>query len=151
MLLKLFDFRVYLYEPYTRKISVTTRAYEVEGGCLHKLECKSRQFDVTDAIDFDLEFGSMIQLTYADVVFGTRDEPFDCTVSECAIKGVTVLKVYEVLIDDFRGKLFSVMQMAQPYPSRIYADSAENLAPQKERVRKVSQLIGVPEKLVELA
>jgi len=149
MKVKAFNFSASLREPHPRQVAVETIVYAANGGGLRRLECWERGFSFElDALDFDAEFGDVLQLTTADVVRGLAGGSFECRVSECAAESA-LLKVYNVVLNGRNYKLMAAYKPAEGRLSRVYADIVTNLAPWEERVRVVSKLLGLPPRALE--
>lgn len=140
MRLKAFSFEARASEPKPLDVRVDSRAYEVRGGRAAKLSCPKRPFSLEDALDFDVEFGDTLQLTYADVVHGS----FSCRVLDCEAGGDAVIKVLDAQLSGQRVKLFIVLTVEEGGVRRVYADRITGLGEWRERVAKVSRLTSLP-------
>jgi hypothetical protein len=149
MIVKAFSFSASLSEPYPRRVAVETAVYAVSEGALRRLECRGRGFSFElDALDFDAEFGDVLQLTSADVIRGLAGGSFECRVSECDAEGA-LLKVYNATVNGRSYKLLAAYKPAEGKLLKVYADIVTNLAPWGERARAVSNLLGLAPSALE--
>ncbi|RLF05622.1 MAG: hypothetical protein DRK00_03910 [Thermoprotei archaeon] len=145
MRLKAFSFEAKASEPRPLDVRVDTRVYEARRGRAVRLRCDERPFSLDDALDFDLEFGDTLQLTYADVVHGT----FSCRVLDCDAAGDVIVKVLDARLGERRVKLFIVLAVEEGDVKRIYADRITGLGEWQERAAKISRLSSLPPSQLE--
>lgn len=137
MRVKSFNFTLKLLDPLKLEAYVKTNTYLKQGDRLLKLTGVERSFTPDDALDFDLEFGDVIQLTFSDVVRGS----FECSVTDFDLQGL-VLKVYDCDILGKKYKLFSLYS-AENCLERLYADRLVRLAPINERINELATKLGL--------
>lgn len=137
MRVKSFNFTLKLLDPLKLEAHVKTTTYLKQGDRLLKLTGVERSFTPDDALDFDMEFGDVIQLTFSDVVRGS----FECSVMDFDLQGL-VVKVYDCDILGKKYKLFSLYS-AENRLERLYADRLVRLAPINERINELATKLGL--------
>lgn len=137
MRVKSFNFTLKLLDPLKLQARVETRTYLKQGDKLLKLTGVERGFTPDDALDFDLEFGDAIQLTFSDAIRGN----FECIVMDFDLQGL-IVKVYDCDISGKKYKLFSLYS-TEGELRRLYADRLVKLAPMDERISRLAVKLGL--------
>ncbi|MEM1508917.1 MAG: hypothetical protein QXY49_04040 [Thermofilaceae archaeon] len=137
MRVKSFNFTLKLLDPLKLQACVETRTYLKQGNKLLKLTGVERAFTLDDALDFDLEFGEVIQLTFSDAIRGN----FECSVIDFDLQGL-IVKVYDCDISGKKYKLFSLYS-AEDELRRLYADRLAKLTSMDERINGLAVKLGL--------
>jgi len=146
MRVKVFAFRLRITDPLPRSVAVRGALYLADRGRLRAAEkILERAFSwEEDALDFDSEFGSALELSSADVMHAIDGGEFECSVSVYDVEGV-LLKVYDVLEGGVRFALLIVVNAKGEAPEQLYCERLPSAGRPEGVYTRVAPLLGVPE------
>jgi len=146
MRVKVFAFRLRITDPLPRSVAVRGALYLVDRGRLRATEkVLERAFSwEEDALDFDSEFGSTLELSSADAMHAIDGGEFECSVSVYDVDG-RALKVYDVLEGGERFALLIVVNAEGEVPEQLYCERLPSAGRLEGIYTRVAPLLGVPE------
>lgn len=143
--MKCFHLALKQRDPTTLEINLTTSAFLLKNGELVKLVGKTRDFQEADILDFEREVGSIVGISYNDIVHGDAK----ISVEEVELPpNSKVVKIINVEGRPFPGKAryFVVLEARGDSEQVIY--TSHRARGHREELKNISKELGISDRLL---
>ncbi|MEM0494732.1 MAG: hypothetical protein QXU72_05635 [Thermofilum sp.] len=144
---KCFSLELKRKDPTPLDVKLTTSAFLVKNGEIVKLTGISREFQEADIIDFEREIGSVVGITYNDVVHGEASVKVEDIELHPRARVVKVLEVEERLTRR-KTRYFIAVEVLESGERVIY--SSHRAVKSSSELQALSKHLGVREKALKV-